>query len=71
MQLQLDDLSKVVELVGLEINIGKTESMQLNIEQKIYLMIKNIKIKAVDEFMYLGSYIGSTEKDVNRRIALA
>ena len=35
------------------------------------LVIKGQRIKIVDDFKYLGSYVGSTERDVKVRIGLA
>ena len=35
------------------------------------LVVDGQEIVVVDDFKYLGSYVGSTEKDVNTRIALA
>jgi len=59
--------------VGLEISIEKTVQIQLNdkSEVKTHLTIDGKPIAIVDEFKYLGSYIVSTEKDINNRIALA
>ena len=35
------------------------------------LAVDGQEIAVVDDFKYLGSHVGSTEKDVNTRIALA
>ena len=76
-QKQLDALRNSAATVGLEINVLKTEQMRLN--QPLIssspppppLLIDDQPIKIVDEFKYLGSYMGSTDKDVHNRIALA
>ena len=51
-----------------------TEEFQLNVpvnvEKKI-LKSRGKEIAIVDEFKYLGSYVGSTEKDVDARTCLA
>jgi hypothetical protein len=74
-QKQLDELHHHASTVGLEINDQKTEQMRQNIpdscEPPPPLHIDGQPIKIVDEFKYLGSYVGDTERDVNNRIALA
>ena len=48
--------------------------MQLNQQQSATttkLVSDNQEIAVVDDFKYLGSYVGSTTKDVNSRISLA
>ena len=56
--------------IGLKINTDKTEYITLNQNQQgiqcITLKSREVhNIKRVEEFKYLGSYIGSTERDVN------
>jgi hypothetical protein len=74
-QSQLDSLRHNALTVGLEINVKKTEQMRLNQPATSSppppLIIDGQSIEIVDEFKYLGSYMGSTEKDVANRIALA
>jgi len=74
-QKQLDELRHFASMVGLEINDQKTEQMRQNIpdtcEPPPTLRIDGQPIKIVDEFKYLGSYVGDTERDVYNRIALA
>ena len=74
-QKQLDELRHHASTVGLEINDQKTEQMRQNIPDTDtsppQLCIDGQPIKIVDEFKYLGSYVGSTENDINNRIALA
>ena len=40
---------------NLEINIGKTEAMLINCNQKLY--VNGVEIKTVREFKYLGLYM--------------
>jgi exonuclease III len=71
---QLDALRTQAASVGLEINIKKTEQMRLNLQTDCTpppLLIDNQPIEVVEEFKYLGSYMGSTDKDISARIALA
>jgi hypothetical protein len=74
-QKQLDALKLEASNVGLEINVKKTEQMRLNVPTNSSpippLYINNEPIEIVNEFKYLGSYMGSTDKDINSRIALA
>ena len=62
--------------VELEINAKKTEQMRLNMPSDSppptnNLTIDNQQIEIVDDFKYLGSYIGSTEHDIKVRIGFA
>ena len=73
-QKQLDAYKENAAKVGLRLNIKKTEQMQLNQPKDANitkLVVDGQEIAVVDDFKYLGSYVGSTEKDVNTRIALA
>ena len=73
-QEQLDAFKNSAATVGLRLNTKKTEQIQLNVHQGTTftkLVSENQEIAVVDDFKYLGSYVGSTEKDVNARIALA
>ena len=74
-QRQLDALELEAGKVGLEINVQKTEQMRLNqssiLSQNDPLVIKGQQINIVDDFKYLGSYVGSTEHDVKVRIGFA
>ena len=59
--------------VGLEINIGKTVQIRLNMNDQICndnLVVNGQPIAIVDNFKYLGSYIGSINKDIEVRIGL-
>ena len=62
--------------IGLKINTDKTEYITLNQNQQGMQCItlksrEGHTIKMVEDFKYLGSYIGSTECVVNIRIAKA
>jgi hypothetical protein len=72
-QQQLNTMQQNASAVGLEISIEKTVQIQLNDKSQVktHLTIDGKPIAIVDEFKYLGSYIVSTEKDINNRIALA
>ena len=72
-QQQLDAYKTNAERVGLRLNIKKTEQMQLNRApgEVAKLQVDDQEITVVDDFKYLGAQIGSTEKDVKSRIALA
>ena len=74
-QRQLDKLEHEAKKVGLEINVQKTEQMRLNQSANLSptdpLTIKGQPINIVEDFKYLGSYVGSTERDIKVRIGLA
>ena len=73
-QKQLDAYKDNALKVGLRLNIKKTEQLQLNQPRDAILtklVVDGQEIAVVDDFKYLGSHVGSTEKDVNTRIALA
>ena len=74
-QQQLDLLKIKARTTGLEINVKKTEQMRLNQPSDSppapKLVIDGEEKAIVDDFKYLGSYVGSTEHDINVRIGLA
>jgi hypothetical protein len=73
-QPQLDSFKNKAATVGLRINTKKTEQMQLNRPSGMTitkLECEGQEISSVDDFKYLGSYVGSTTKDINNRNALA
>ena len=74
-QRQLDSLKTEAGKVGLEINVQKTEQMRLNKPANLstvdHLVINDQPFNIVDDFKYLGSYVDSTEHDVQVRIGLA
>lgn len=74
-QKQVTALKIQARQVGLEININKTGQMRLNIQKDATpapaLKIDDQEVAIVNDFKYLGAYVGSTNKDVNVRIGLA
>ena len=68
----LNELEKVAKKVGLHTNGEKNKFLSLNQQEvpKITTAESN-NIECVDDYKYLGSWIGSTEKDVGIRKALA
>ena len=70
--MQIQKIEEVAAEIGLRINADKTEYISRNPKNKDG--IKNIKgkiIKQVHDFKYLGSYVISTDHDVNVRIGQA
>ena len=72
----LHNIEEKSSYIGLKINTDKTEYITLNQNQHGIQCItlksrEGHNIKRVEDFKYLGSYIGSTERDVNIRIAKA
>ena len=63
-------LEYAAEKVGLKVNAKKTEYINYNHHGTIKTT-KNHQLKSVDNFVYLGSNIASTKKDVDIRIAKA
>ena len=68
----LHQIEETADDIGLKINADKTEYMSLNTNSNFIMKSRNgHTIKKVENFKYLGSYIGSTEKDIEIRIAKA
>ena len=66
----LHKIEKAAKEIRLSINTGKTKFISIN--QGINEVIKNLNgkyIKEVSDFKYIGSYIQSTEKYINIRLA--
>jgi hypothetical protein len=57
--------------VGLRLNAKKTEVMAFYIDQVEVKTLDGSVLALTEDFKYLGSYIGSTEKDIKFRKALA
>ena len=58
--------------VGLHINVDKTKFLALNQQNMPILTTTDGRnLECVSDYKYLGSWIGSTEKDVKIRKALA
>lgn len=68
----LHALEKYAASIGLYVNPKKTEAMNFNQANNIMIKAANGNpLKNVDSFVYLGSEISSTEKDIKIRIAKA
>ena len=66
----LHKIENTAKEIGLNINAGKTEFISINQGENEKIKSLNGKdIKKVSDFKYLGSYIQSTEKDMNIRLA--
>ena len=63
-------LEEATKEIGLNINTAKTEYMTLNLDNtdKIKSLSGN-EINKVKDFKYLGSYISTTEKGLDIRLA--
>ena len=69
--LLLHSIEKSAKEIGLHINVYKTEYMTFNQHNTIIYVMSSQngdRIKQVNYFKYLGSYIASTEHDINVRI---
>ena len=66
----LHSLERVAAGIGLHINADKMEYMRFNQRGDIS-SLNGSSLKLVDKFIYLGSSVSSTEKDVNTRLAKA
>ena len=69
-QLLLHQLEQAARDIGLHVNADKTEYMAYKQKGEIASLSGKI-LNRVEEFIYLGSNIASTEKDVNIRIGKA
>ena len=68
----LHKIEEAASEIGLYINAKKTEYIIVNLDQTIELRDCNGKlIKVVTDFKYLGSYIASTERDIEIRLGKA
>ena len=70
-QLLLLRLEVAAKTVGLHVNYKKTEYMLYNQPVGDLVTLGGNKLKQVDNFKYLGSWIQSSEKDMNVRIGQA
>ena len=68
----LNSLEKTAKEIGLHINVAKTEYMAYNQNSTDMIKTQNEEnIKKTQDFKYLGSFIASTEHDINVRIGKA
>jgi len=70
-QTQLTNTASEADVVGLIINIPKTEYMTVNCGPHTPLKVYGSPIKQVDDFRYLGSMMANSANDFKRRKALA
>ena len=65
----LHNIEKFAEEIGLYVNAEKTEFICLNQDASEGLSsLSGENLKQVDDFKYLGSFIASTERDVDIRL---
>ena len=57
--------------IGLHINETKTEYMPYNQQEGDLITLKGGKLKQVEDFLYLGSWVDSSKKDIDVRITKA
>ena len=67
-ELLLHQVESAAKLIGLDINETKTEYMIFSQDGGEIKPLGDHKIKGVDDFVYLGSWINSCKKDVDVRI---
>ena len=71
MQRKLDRLERYARVVGLKINIAKTENMRINANNHRMIRCGDQPLREVDNFTYLGSKVtcsGGREEDIQQRI---
>ena len=64
-ELLLHQVESAAKLIGLHINETKTEYMIFNKDGGEMKSLDDHKLKCVDDFVYLGSWINSCKKDVD------
>ena len=64
-ELLLHQVESAAKLIGLHINETKTEYMIFNKDGREMKSLDDHKLKCVDDFVYLGSWINSCKKDVD------
>ena len=63
-------LEEAAKEIGLNINNANTEYMTLNLDNKDKIKsLSGNEINKANDFKYLGSYISTTEKDLDIRLA--
>ena len=65
-QSQLNKIAQAAAEVGLNINIGKTKVLALNLPAP-KITLNDVELEVVNDFEYLGSYIASTDHDIQCR----
>ena len=73
LQIMLDNVIKNAKLVGLQINVKKTQWLVAGkeINTKDTLTINSVPLEKIDDYKYLGVWIKSSMKEFNVRKALA
>ena len=74
MQSKTETLHTTAKSTGLEINIEKTKTTRVNVNQEASIFIGGQALEDVDKFIYLGSIViktGGEDEDVKARIAEA
>ena len=66
----LHSLEAAANGIGLQINADKTKIMNFNIQGN-FSTLEGHQLKVVKDFVYLGSHISTTEKDITVRIGKA
>jgi len=68
----LKEVEKAALQVGLHMNASKTKYMLFNQDQNIVITtLDGNNLEVVDDFKYLGSWIGSSQQDIRVRKAIA
>ena len=70
-QLLLLRVEIAAESVGLRVNEKKTEYISYNQYESEIITLTGKQLKCVEDFKYLGSWINTSENDINTRIGLA
>ena len=70
-QLFLQRLESVAAQIGLHTNEKKTEFISFNQPQGDLITINGSKLKQVQDFLYLGSWVNTSREDREARIAMA
>ncbi|VDO15268.1 unnamed protein product [Brugia timori] len=74
MQSKLDDLAERSSAAGLNINVSKTKSLDINTGNPSNFTVAGQEVEKVESFQYLGSQIasdGGTKSDIGARIKKA
>ena len=67
----LDEVERHCLMVGLGLNVKKTKVMPSNFDDSNVTTLDRAFLEVVPDFKYLGSWIGSKERDIKERRALA
>ncbi len=72
-QQMLDAVVRETTLAGLQVNVAKTKFLVRGdlASSSGELLLACVPLERVDDFKYLGSYIGSVDRDINERCIAA